>query len=229
MYKILSILFLIGIGSSSFSQKVRVTGYNKDFEKLRDSQHFDYVHQDFDGTKLIWVANIKVSFDTVIPGMIGESYFELKDRANQFGANAYKILASDIYKIGQDKFIEIGVYWIRMEDRNENLLLHHSHSIYVFGFLGFHQDIPGYDVKVQETEFVMQSLTYKVSTFPVKTKVTVQLGTNSRGSKVECYIEERMFPKFYYFNMVKGSFKNAWIDEYSLSYGVFLSKILRKG
>ena len=225
---ILFLLIFIGIGHSAEAQKVRVLKYNKEYEKYRVSKYFDYLLEDFNEDKVTWVADYKVSFDTVIPGMIWESYQSLKEKANQFGANGFRVKDSDVYTPGQKKHIEISVYWIKMENRNENLTLHQANKVYLFGFLGHHQEIEGYDIKIQEDRFVMHSLSYKEFSYPIKTDVEVQLGTKSRGKKVYFKMEERMFPKHYYFNMVKGSFKNAWIDEYGLSFGIFLTNILRK-
>lgn len=225
---ILFLVFFFVVSYSADAQKVRVLKYNKEYEKYRVSKHFDYLHEDFDKEKVTWVADYKVSFDTVIPGMIWESYQSLKRKANQFGANGFSVMDSDVYTLGQKKHIEISVYWIKMENRNENLLLHQANTIYLLGFLGHHQEIEGYSIKIQDEQFVMHALSYKEFTYPVKTDVEIQLGTKSRGKKVYFKMEERMFPKYYYFNMVKGSFKNAWIDEYGLSFGVFLTNILQK-
>ncbi|MBD3636661.1 MAG: hypothetical protein HUJ25_04910 [Crocinitomicaceae bacterium] len=223
---ILTILFCLPY--FCISQHVDVLKYNDQYERYRKSRYFDYVHEDFDSANLTWVADLRVEFDTVLRGMIGESYKELKEKANQFGANGFKVNASNIYKSGKDKYIEISVYWIRMENRNENLELFKDNKVYLFGFLGYHQDIDGYDVEIQDESFIMRALTYREYSYPPKTDVTLALGSKIRGTEISFKMEERMFPKFFYFNMIKGSFKNAWIDEYSLSFGTFLTQILEK-
>ena len=225
-----SSIFIISLilTSSVYAQKVKVLKFNKGFEKYRDSKHFDYVHDDFDSTKLTWVANCRVTFDTIVPGMIGESFKKLKEKSNKFGSNGFKVIGSDLDSFGPNKYIDIAVYWIRMEDRSENLALHRSNTVYLFGFLGYHKEIEGYEVSIQDDSFIIHALTYKVFTYPIGTDVNVQLGSKMRGKQTGFIMEERMYPKFFYFNMLKGSFKNAWIDEYALSYGTFLTQILKK-
>lgn len=227
-FKKVIILFVLTLSLPVFGQKVRSLRMNNNYEKYRDSRNFDYVHEDFDSTKLTWVADIRVEFDTIIPGIIGEAFKRVKERANKNGASGFRIIDSDIFKLGRGKYIDVAVYWVRMEDRGDLMALHQTNKVYLFGFLGHHREIQGYNVKIQDEEFIMKALTYREYEFPVKTKVAVQLGSKARGAKVHCIMEERMYPKFYYFNVVKGSFKNSWIDEYGLAYGHFLTQILRK-
>ena len=160
--------------------------------------------------------------------MIGESFKRLKEKSNKSGANCFKVKETDIFKHGRGKHITISVYWLRMEDRAKNLKLHQSCDVYLFGFLGFHKQIEGYDVKIQDKEMLIRALTYRKFNFEPKTGISLQLGSKSRGTRTSFVTEEDMYPKFYYFTMVKGSYKNAWIDEYSLSFGLFLTKILNK-
>ena len=226
MKYLLTILSFIIFSPILLGQSIKVKGFNDEYERYRNSHHFDYIHPDFDTSKLTWVADLRVEFDTVLKGMIGESYKELKEKANRFGANSFSVEESDIYSFGKTKFIDLKVYWLRMEDRGDNMALHRSNDVYLFGFLGYHQEIEGYEVEIQEEDFTMRALTYRHYSYPVKTDVTVQLGSKIRGAKTSFKMHERMYPKFLYFNMVKGSFKNAYIDEYSLSFGVFLTRIL---
>jgi hypothetical protein len=224
---LLTYVFIVFAWQTS-AQKVKIMSFNSSFEKYRASHNFDYLHADLDSSKFTWVADYLVEFDTVIPGMIGESYKKLKEKANKYGANGFKVKESDIFKKGRNKHIIISVYWIRMEHRGENLELHKDLKVYLFGFLGHHLLIDGYQVKIQDESITLHSLTYRVFAYPSKTDVIIQLGSKSRGAKTSFKMEEGMYPKFFYFNMVKGSFKNAWIDEYSLSFGLFLTEILEK-
>ncbi|MFT4601764.1 MAG: hypothetical protein ACI857_001947 [Arenicella sp.] len=223
----LSVILLL-IGFNSFSQKIRVTAMNRDFEKFRNASHFDFVNDDFDTTKLTWVNDLTIKFDTASDGMIGECYKLLKTKANRFGANAFKVKESDVYKRGRGKFITISTYMIRMENRVENLSLMNSNTVYLFGLLGHHSSIPGYKVLVNEQDHMINELTYFKLDCMDKEKIYIRLGSKSRGAEKRLAIEEGMRPKFFYFHMVKGSFKNAWIDEYSPNFGMFLSQVLRK-
>lgn len=226
MKNLLIVSCFLFLYNSLYGQSIKVLGVNDDYERYRNSHHFDYIHDDFDTSKLVWVADLRVEFDTVLRGMIGESYSELKKKANRYGANAFSVIGSDIYTFGQEKYIDLRVFWLRMEDRGENMAMHRSNDVYLFGFLGYHLEIEGYDVQIQDNDFIMRSLSYRHYTYPIKTDVTLQLGSKVRGANTSFKMEERMYPKFFYFNMVKGSFKNAYIDEYSLSFGTFLTKIL---
>jgi hypothetical protein len=208
------------------AQKVKVDVFNKSYEKYRNSNHFDYVHEDFDTTKLTWVADLTVKFDTVIPGMIGESFKLLKNKANRFGANSFQVSESDIYTEGNDKFISIKIFWLRMEDRATNDSLFRSTDVYLFGLLGHHQEIEGYEVSLGDDSFTMHALSCRKHSYQVGEEILLQLGTKVRGASVQIKIREYMYPKFYYFSMLRGSFKNATIQEYPLEYGLFLSKIL---
>lgn len=221
------ICFLIFAGNT-FSQKIKINGINREFERYRSTTDFDYVHDDFDSTKLIWVADMTIAFDSVVPGMIGECFKLLKAKSNKFGANSYRVKASDIKTFGSNKYISISAYWIRMEDRKENVTLNQSNTIYLFGLLGFHKSISGYPVSVNDSEFIVHGLTYHSYDFLDDQKIHLLLGSKSRGAHKHLHIHDGMQPKFYYFNLVKGSFKNAWISEYDSDFGYFLSHILEK-
>jgi hypothetical protein len=217
------------VGFTTYSQKVRVDAYNRDFEKYRNATHFDFVHDDFDTSQVTWVNDMTIRFDTASTGMIGECYKILKEKANRYGANGFRVKDSDIYKKGKGKFITISTFWVRMETRASNLKLINENAVYVFGLLGHHSAIPGYEITVNDKEFLMNELTYRKFDYQPKDKVLLRVGSKSRGAEKRITIEGGMKPKFFYFHMVKGSFKNAWIDEYSPNFGMFLTHILRKG
>ena len=146
--------------------------------------------------------NVKVY--TLIPGMLGECYLKLKERANRFGANAFKVEENDIFTYGSEKYISIKCYFIRQENRAANMRLFNDNSIYLFGFLGYHTEIEGYEVAVNEEEFIMGALSFRKFTFTDKESLTLFLGSKSRGAYETIVISDGMKPKFYYFNMVKG-------------------------
>jgi hypothetical protein len=211
-----------------FAQKLKVDGFNRSYEKYRNSTNFDYLHNDFDSSKLVWVADLTVSFDTVIPGMIGESYKLFKARAHKFGANAFKVKDSDVLTQGGSKYISVSVYWLRMEDRKENDTLFRSNDIYLFGFLGHHEEIAGYEIELNKEDFILVALTFRKTTFLEGDRVSLQLGSKVRGTAVEFSVREGMYPKYYYFQMVRGSFKNSSIREYDRNFAMFLTQILQK-
>jgi hypothetical protein len=205
-----------------------VNAFNRDFEKYRNTHDFDYVHDDFDTSKLTWIADFTIRFDSVIPGMIGETYKMLKEKTNRFGGNSFKVTDSDIFTFGDNKYVSISTYWIRMENRKENEELFKQNTIYLFGLLGHHSEIPGYDVAVNDDEFIMLELSYRQYEFEDDTKVILKLGSNMRGHETHIHIKDGMFPKFYFFNQVKGSFKNSWISQHDKYFGQYLIHILSR-
>jgi hypothetical protein len=228
MYKVLNLLLVVFLSSLAFCQKVRVEKVNQEFERFRNTTDFDYLHEDLDSTKRIWVADLTVKFDTVIQGMLGECFKQLKEKSNRFGANAFTVVNKDIFIYGSEKYISIKCYFIHQENRGENLNLFNEKSIYLIGFLGYHYAIEGYEVKLDEKEMVLYELSFMKFSYENKKLVKLLLGSKSRGANQTVKIKEDMKPHFFYFNMVKGSFKNAWIAEYDLFYGIYLSKILKK-
>lgn len=220
---------MLGLNFHSNAQKIRVNNFNRHFEKYRNAENFDYVHADFDTTKLTWIATFTIKFDTIIPGMLGECYKRLKERSNRFGANAFKVKESDIFTTTGEKYIRISCYWVRMENRSENLTLFKEPKVYLFGFLAYHSSIDGYDVVLNGEQLLLKELTYREYEFKSGEKIHLRLGTKSRGAEKHIIIDEDEYAKFYYFTLVKNSYKNSWIDEYSPSFGIYLSKILRKG
>ncbi|MEO9533273.1 MAG: hypothetical protein ABJG68_10065 [Crocinitomicaceae bacterium] len=228
MYRVINLLIFVCFTNLLVAQKVRVEKVSQEFERFRNTTDFDYVHDDFDSSKIQWVADLTVKFDTVIPGMLGECFLELKEKSNRFGANAFKVNNNDIFIYGNEKYISISCFFIRQENRAENMALFNENSIYLFGFLAYHTEIEGYEVTLNEEEMIIGELSFRKYEYEDKEDVNLLLGSKSRGAYESVKIEEGMKPKFYYFNMVKGSFKNAWIAEYDLFYGIYLSKILMK-
>ncbi|MEZ4924259.1 MAG: hypothetical protein R2780_13890 [Crocinitomicaceae bacterium] len=227
LLRVISIILICWMGSYTFGQKVKVDALNREYEKFRVSDHFDFIHDDFDTAKLIWVADLTVSFDTIIPGMIGETFNVLKERSNKMGANAFKVRASNIYDAGSTKYISISAFWLHMEDRDSNEVLFRSPEVYVFGFLGYHEEIDGYDIEVNKDQYVMHALTYRKRSFAAGDHVNIQLGSKTRGAEVQFKAKEDMVPKFYYFSMIRGAYKNAIIKEYDKHFGMYLTRILQ--
>lgn len=209
-----------------FGQKIRVDGFNRDFEKYRNTTDFDYIHADYDTTKLTWIADFTVKFDTIIHGMLGECYKILQERANRFGANSYRVLNSNLLSNNEEKYISIEVFWNRMEDRDENQSHFISNTLYLFGYLGYHSEIDGYKVAINDQEFVMRALTFRKFEFLDDQKISLTLGSKSRGDSKTIHIRDGMKPKYFYFNMVRGQFKNAYMSEYDESFAQFLINIL---
>lgn len=211
---------------SSHGQKLRVDRVNKEFSSYRKSDHFDCIHDNFDSTKLTWVADLTVTFDTINPGTIRDIFRTFKEKATKFGANGFKVNSSDIFTIYEEKHISISTFWLRMEDRDENLNLFKEPVVYLFGFLGYHLTIEGYELKVGEEEYILSELRYRVYPLKIGQTLYVQQGGNIRGDYRNIKYEKHEFPKYLFFNRVTGAIKNCWIDEYDLNFGEFLLRIL---
>ena len=83
---------------------------SKEFERFRNTTDFDYLHEELDSSKSIWVVDLTVKFDTVIPGMLGECFLELKEKANRFGANAFQVTGNDIFINGSETPLKISPF-----------------------------------------------------------------------------------------------------------------------
>ena len=228
MKKISFIILSFLISLQLYAQHLKVDGVNPNYEKYRESSYFDYIHEDFDTSNLTWVADLTITFDTIIPGMIGETYKLFKEKANRYGANSFRVRASNIYDNGPDKYVSISTYWLRMEDRDSNEVLYKNQEVYLFGFLGYHEEIDGYSVELNDQGFTMHALTFRARKFNKGERVRIHLGSKVRGSSVEFKVSEDMKSRFYYFSMMRGSFKNSSIKQYDRDFGMYLSQILQK-
>ena len=225
LFLLLTALFVNG---SSYAQKIRIRASNKDFDQVRIVSKFDCVNDDMDTSKYIWVADLSVEFDTVLPGTLEGIYREFWTRANHVGANAFKVKDSDLYTVGEKRFITLSVYWLRMEYRDENMTLFNSPDVYYFGLLGHHVDLDGYDVSFNGQDLLLRELTYHHFSAEDNEKVEVSIGGRSRGDITTFIAEAKTLPRYFYFKQATGSFKNAWVYEYDWNMGEFLVSILEK-
>lgn len=202
---------------------------NLDYEKYRNSTFFDYLHDSTQKGLYTWVADLTISIDTILPGNIETIFSMFKERSNKMGANAFRVNESDIYSAQSEKFISISIFWLKMEGRNQNLQLFKNPIIYLFGFLGYHQKIPGYELKINDAEFIMQELRYRTYNSKIGETTYLQQGSKIRGDSRSITFENNQYPKYFYFSRITSSYKNCFIGEYDLNFGEFLLKILNKG
>lgn len=208
------------------AQKVRAIETNPDFKKVRICEKFDYLHDDWQEDSIQWVCDLRVSLDTLMPGTIRKIFGQFWKRANQLGANSFRLNNSDIYVHGRDKFIELKCYWLRQEYRNQNLKKFRSTDVYLFGFLAHHVQIQGYEVTFNEEDFLIQELTYHRFGCEEGETVQISIGGKSRGDLIELKIKNDQTPRYYYFSEAKGSFQNAWISTHEQEFARFLVQIL---
>lgn len=221
---VFAILFMATSGI--YGQKLRVDAVNDQFEMYRKTDHFDYLHEDLPDSCFTWVADYTISFDSILPGTLRSVFLELKDKSNRMGANSFRVTTSSIYSFGNEKSISIKSCWLRMEHREQNQELFRVPKVYIFGFLGYHRSIEGYQIKVNEEEFILKELRFRSYPLRKGQPFYIQQGSNIRGDYRNVSYEEKMQPKYFFFNKVTGALKNCWIDEYEQNFGEFLLRIL---
>ncbi len=201
---------------------------NKDFFRHEDVEGLHCLHEKMDRETFQWIANVKVQFDSIYPTTITSIYNRITDKGNRIGANAFRIVDSDFYKQGEGKFIELELYYLNWENRDENRYLFQNESIYLFGFLGHHQSIEGYSIQINDQKILLKELRYKQIELTPGDLITIRLGKGIHASTIQVKYEEGMSPKYFRFNVFKGMFRQAMIDEHSWSFGEFLKIVLRK-
>jgi hypothetical protein len=223
-------LFLV-IGFSSqqlYAQKYRVLRTNTAFEKVRHDTNFDCLHENFDTTLCQWVADYHVQFDTILPGTIEAAFKGVWERANRLGANSFIVRSSDLYTEGEPRYFDISVYWLRMENRDSNKHMFYSGDVYMFGFLGHHIMIDGYEVYRGEEEMLIQELSYHQFDMAHDDKVIIRIGNRSRGETFQVHADHNTLPEYLYFQQSIGAFQNAWIAQHEWNFAEFLIRVLKK-
>ena len=228
----LFILLITGItlgAGMAFGQKVRIDNLNKGFEKVRTVSKFDCLHEAWSADSVEWVADMSIRFGHITPVTIKEIFKAFWEKANRLGANSFRVKESDIYNEEGEKFITLEAYWLRMERRNNNVEMFHSSSVYLFGFLGHHQRLKGYEVYFNDEKLLMHELSYKKFEFTPGEEIELRIGSKSRGETVKATIKANSFPLYYYFAKTTGGFQNAHIFEYEVAFAEFLLEILDQG
>jgi len=213
----------------ALGQKYRIAKTNPAFQKVRADENFDCIHENFDTSMYQWVADYVVTFDTVQPGTIETTFKEVWERANRLGANAYKLTGSDLYCIGEPRHYELSVYWLRMEDRDSNLHLFNSGDVYLFGFLGHHVELDGYEVVSGEEEILVEELTCYHFDMEHDQKVDIRIGSKNRGEIHNVRANANTLPEYLYFQHTTGGGQNAFISTYPWNFAEFLIRALQKG
>lgn len=223
-------MFLLILFTSYFTnaQKLRITKMNLDYQKFDNVGDFDYLNDDADLSTFNWIANLTVAFDTIYPKTIFKVFDMLQEKSNRLGANSFRIINSDIYTAGNSKFIEISVYYLNRENRKENFDFFRSGDVVVFGFLGHHKSIEGYEIEFGTDRFVLHELEFNRKTLQDGQKISIRLG---KGMKVYEKIHVKnpnSLPTYLMFEEFKGAFKTGVISTYPLNFGEFLIRILNE-
>ena len=211
------------------AQKLKVKAINKGFTKVLDEvESFDYLADNLDSTKYVWVANIEVKFSRIEQHTIPIAFKEIKERSNSLGGNAFRVLNSDVYSKDGNNFIEVAVFWLNREDRQENFDLFNKDEIYLFGFLGHHKDIDGYHVAVNEEKLLIQELTYKKMAVSVNDTVNIDLKKGMKTNSLTFIQKPRPEWQYLSFHLYKGAFNVGEIRSYNMEIGEFLKRILKE-
>ncbi|MFT5824109.1 MAG: hypothetical protein ACI8ZM_005375 [Crocinitomix sp.] len=226
--KRLLLLFFMLLSVNLIAQKVKVTKMSKDYFRHADVEGFYYLHDKATPEMYEWIGDIRIELDTIRPKTIKNIYKKLNIKGNKLGANAFRVIDSDIYSYGDKKFISLGIYHLRWENRDQNLSLFHGKKIYLFGFLGHHKRIGGYKVAVNGEKMLLEELRYKFIQPKVGRIVKVKLGGGLKKDAVKIEIKSNMLPRYYKFEIFKGAFNKGEISEHEWSFGELLIRILDK-
>ncbi len=218
------LFFALGV----MAQKLRITEMSQDYSRQTDVEGFDYLHDEMQTGTNQWIANVEISFDTIHPNSIKEFYLKMNEKANKLGANAFRVISSNIAITSKVKSIEMGFYFLKYEHRKENKERFLSSSLYLFGFLGHHRNMEGYKIEINEQPIMILEQSYVLLNPKIGESLTIKLGSGLKHDVIRTTIEKDMFPNYYRFNAYKGPFSRSVIDEYEWSFGEFLIRIFTK-
>ena len=222
---LLLFMFFCLVGNA---QKVKVIKMSRDYFRHTHVGGFDYLHVNADTSTFQWVANVRVEFDTIQLRTLKGFYNKFNSKANKMGANAFRVLNAELYTYREVKYIELSVFHLRRENRDENLELFQAGKIYLFGFLGHHQRIGGYKIEVNGKKMLLQELRYKIYEPEIGKELRVKLGRGLKSDKIKTVIEPQMLPRYYKFDLYKGMLSRGIISEHEWSFGEFLVHLLKK-
>lgn len=223
-YLLINILFLC---LSGYGQKVKITEMNRGYFKYPSVEGFFYLHHQALPETYDWVADAVIELDTILPNTLKETYDKMEEKGNKLGANAFRISDSDIYAYGSNKYIRLSFYYLRKENRDANKALFERPVVYLFGFLGYHQDIQGYNIAVNREKMILEELRYKIIEPGVGNVVHVKLGKGFKANEVKTTVEAATLPRYYTFSMYRGFFSAGVISEHEWSFGEMLIQILK--
>ncbi len=227
MIRILLPLFML-LTFTATAQTLKVLRLNRDAFRHPKVEGFSYLHDDANTSGHEWIGDVRVAFDSIYPTTLKEIYNLFATKANKISGNAFRVINSDIHKQGKDKFIELGIYYLNYENQTENLNLFENNLIYLFGFIGHHQDIEGYNLEINGKKILLEELTVKTIRPNVNEILQIKLMNGLKTDEIQVKIETKMLPKYFKFEIFKGAFSRGLISEHEWSYGEFLARIFKK-
>lgn len=199
---------------------------NPDAFRHDNVRGFRYLHNKTTEGGYQWMGDASIEIDTLLPQTITEFYHKLAERANRLGANAFRVKGSDIFAYGENKKIEISLFYLNRENFDENNSLFVSNKVYIFGFLGYHEKISGYKILINGQKYLMEELRYMEFELPADETLTIKFYNGVGSTKLTLHGSKE--PKTHYlkFNLVKRTFTRGAIREHHWSFGEFLIRIL---
>lgn len=222
------LLFFLFSFLHTHAQKVKITSMSRDYFRHTNVEGFSYLHEDLTEDAYQWIATARIEFDTIRPETLKRIYNKANAKGNKIGANAFRVLDSDVYAFGQNKFIELDIFHLRQENRKENLRLFQGRKVYLFGFLGHHRKIGGYKISVNGEKMLLQELRYKFFEPMAGRELKICLGKGFKKDEIRLIVEKQMLPRYYKFDVYRGVFSRGQISEHEWSFGEFLARILKK-
>lgn len=226
--KFLLFLFSILLSANLMAQKVKIIKMNNDYFRHANVEGFFYLHDETTEDMFEWIGDIRIELDTIKPKTIKKVYNKLHERGNRLGANAFRVINSDIYIMGDQKFLDLGIYHLRKKYRAENLKLFQGQKVYMFGFLGHHKKIGGYKVGVNGDNVLLKSLVYRSVEAETGSILKLKLGRGLKKDEIKLKIDSDMLPRYYKFEVFSGLFNRSVISEHEWSFGELLIRILDK-
>lgn len=154
---LLLFFILFGMKTHIFAQKAEIVYKNKDYKSRQKGRFFEFIHDDFDISKLTLIAKLKgISLNTGKQNL-QKIYNSFYYNANQLGANSFQI--DTIIGVETDTIsIIISVYKISKEERKNNSNLFSGHSIIIIG--GLIKDEQSLSFKVNDEKAKISTLEY---------------------------------------------------------------------
>ncbi len=219
------ILFVVFQG---FGQRVKIMDISPDYFRHNDVSGFYCLHPEIEKEAYEWIATVKVTFDSIYPNTLTNLYDKLTDKSNRLRANAFRFRRADIFTTIDEKYIELDVYYLKMERRDLNYSLFDKNKVYLFGFLGYHQNIEGYTIEINGEQLLLSELRYKEISLPAGVPVEIKLDKGVKADVINLTGTKDMKPVYYEFDIFKGMFTRSKITTYDINLAEFLKPLLKR-
>lgn len=226
MKKLTILITAVTLCISGFGQKLKFLEMNPEAFHHANVRGFQYLHENLNEAYYNWIGDVKVELDTILPGVIKEAYHQVAQKANRLAANAFRVVDADIYSYGDKKHITFRLYYLNRENFRENQKEFKSTSVYIFGFLSYHEKIKGYKIMINGQKYLVEELQYQVLDLPTDEVLTVKL-YNGFGSTVKSFKGNgNTRANYLTFNLIQRTLTKGEIREHPWSFAEFLIRVL---